>query len=50
MGGFVGPAVTGQLKELTKSFHLGLLVMSGVLLAALCLTPFLRPRLKPSAL
>ncbi len=44
MGGFVGPTVVGRLKEATKSFHAGLLLVSAVLLVGLCLTPFLRPR------
>jgi ACS family tartrate transporter-like MFS transporter len=32
LGGFVGPTVVGQLKELSKSYHSGLLLTSAVLL------------------
>jgi MFS family permease len=44
LGGFVGPTVVGHLKELSKSFHSGLMLTSAVLLAGFCMTAFLRPR------
>jgi MFS transporter, ACS family, tartrate transporter len=44
MGGFVGPTVVGQLKELTKSFYSGLLLTSAILLLAVIFVPLMRPR------
>jgi ACS family tartrate transporter-like MFS transporter len=43
VGGFLGPYVVGELKELTKSFRSGLLLTSAVLFLAVILTPLLRP-------
>ena len=46
LGGFIGPALTGKLRDLTNNFTLGLLVLAGLTLvgAGLC---FALPRRKP---
>jgi ACS family tartrate transporter-like MFS transporter len=48
LGGFVGPTVMGQLKELTGGFRSGLLLTAAILLAATLLTPLLKPRTSSS--
>jgi sugar phosphate permease len=49
LGGFIGPSLTGKLRDMTDNFSLGLLVLAGLTLlgAALCLA--LPPTRKPSA-
>jgi ACS family tartrate transporter-like MFS transporter len=42
LGGFVGPAMMGELRQLTGSFESGLLAMAGIMLAATLLAASLR--------
>jgi len=42
LGGFVGPAMMGWLKDVTGTFEAGILVMAGVMLAAAVLSASLR--------
>ncbi|ADW67817.1 MFS transporter [Granulicella tundricola] len=43
IGGFVGPTLTGKLKDLTGNFTAGLLVISGLSLVGACLCIALKP-------
>jgi ACS family tartrate transporter-like MFS transporter len=41
-GGFVGPAMMGEMRQLTGSFESGLLAMAGIMLVATLLAASLK--------
>jgi ACS family tartrate transporter-like MFS transporter len=47
VGGFMGPALTGKLKDMTHTFTAGLLVIAGVAVAGAVLCCFLPPAERP---
>jgi hypothetical protein len=46
VGGAIGPTFAGHMFDITSSYQLGFLILTGVCVAGLILTAFLRPAIK----